>query len=377
VIVVSTARRSTAASDAAFMGRALKLARRGSGETNPNPLVGCVIVRGGAIVGEGFHARAGGDHAERVALRRAGARARGATMYVTLEPCSHHGRTPPCAPQVAAAGIRRVVAATSDPNPRVRGRGFAHLRRAGVRVAEGALAEEARELNRRFFRASGLRRPFVALKVAMTLDGAIATARGESKWITSPAQRRDARALRRLHDAVLVGIETVRLDDPMLLPSPRVRRSFARIVLDTRLRIPTSSRLVRSASRPVIVVCGPGNERRARHLRQRGLTIVPVRTRHGRVDVGAALRELRRLGIWSLMVEGGGEVLGSFLADRLFDEVVIYRAPLLLGGRRSRRAFAGPDPPWLRAAARLRPAPPTASRRPAGVEVWYPATSRA
>src|SRR6185503_8066045 len=211
------------------MARALDLAARGEGETNPNPMVGCVVVRGGRVVGEGYHRRAGGPHAEVHALRQAGARARGATLYVNLEPCSLQGRTPPCAPDVAAAGIRRVVAAMRDPNPRVDGRGLALLRSRGVAVTVGILETRARALNERFVAAvRRTDRPFVLLKAALTLDGRIATAGGESKWITSPAQRRAARRLRRLHDAVAVGIETVLRDDPLLLPSPRVRRPFHR-----------------------------------------------------------------------------------------------------------------------------------------------------
>lgn len=224
--------------DERFMRRALELAARGEGETEPNPMVGCVIVRAGRVVGQGWHRRAGGPHAEVVALARAGKRARGATMYVSLEPCSHHGRTPPCAPQVVAAGIARVVAATEDPNPRVRGRGLARLRAAGLRVETGMLSARALRLNERFVVAATRQRPFVLLKAALTLDGRIATASGESRWITSQAQRREARRLRRLHGGVLVGVGTVLHDDPLLLPSPRVTRPFYRIVLDSRLRTP-------------------------------------------------------------------------------------------------------------------------------------------
>ena len=337
------------------MRRALALAKRGSGETNPNPLVGCVIVRAGLVVGEGWHRRAGGPHAEAIALERAGRRARGATLYVNLEPCAHlEKRTPPCAPAVIAAGLRRVVVAIRDPNPAVRGRGLALLRRAGVEVTSGLLAEEAARLNQRFLVAQSKQRPFVLLKAALTLDGRIATASGESKWITSPGQRREARALRRLHDAVLVGIGTVLADDPMLLPTPRTKRPFLRIVLDSRLRLPLGSRLVRTArSSPVIVVCTRGPVPRRRALEARGVTVLVAPRSAGRVSLPWTLRALWSLGLRSLMVEGGSEVLGSFLAARLVDQVALFRAPILLGGRDSRPAFGGPGVKRLRFALRL------------------------
>jgi diaminohydroxyphosphoribosylaminopyrimidine deaminase/5-amino-6-(5-phosphoribosylamino)uracil reductase len=351
------------------MRRALALARRGEGETNPNPMVGCVVVRGGRVVGEAFHARAGGPHAEVLALSRAGERARGAALYVTLEPCAHHGRTPPCAPQVVRAGVRRVVAAMRDPNPLVAGRGLRLLRRHGVRVEAGLLASEAVRLNERFVAAARLDRPFVLLKAAVTLDGRIATARGDSKWITSPAQRAAGRRLRRLHDAVLVGVETVLADDPLLLPRPRTRRAFVRIVLDSRLRLPAASRLVRTARRdPVWILCRDAEPRRRRALEAEGVTVIQIGSGPGRVPLRTAVRRLRQRGLWSVMVEGGGEVLGAFLHERLFDQLALFRAPLLLGGRGSRPAFGGPDPSRVADALRLRP-----GRVPSGspYELWY------
>jgi diaminohydroxyphosphoribosylaminopyrimidine deaminase/5-amino-6-(5-phosphoribosylamino)uracil reductase len=349
------------------MRRALELAARGLGETNPNPLVGCVIVKDGRIVGEAFHRRAGEPHAEVLALRKAGARARGATLYVNLEPCAHHGRTPPCAPALVAAGVRRVVAAMGDPNPRVDGRGFRMLGRARVPVTRGLLQDEALRLNAPFVVSMRERRPFVLLKAATTLDGRIATARGESKWITSPAQRRQARALRRQFDAVAVGIGTVLADDPRLLPEPRVNRPFHRVVFDSRLRLPPTSRLLRTARRAPVWVLTLSNDRRRRaRLERLGAQVVVVRgRRRGRVPPSAALRELYARGIGSVMVEGGSELLGSFLSARLFDRIVLFRAPLMLGGRGSRAAFGGPDPLRLADAVRLRAEPPLP-----GAEVW-------
>lgn len=336
------------------MQRALELAAAHAGETNPNPLVGCVIVRGGRVVGEGAHARAGKAHAEIVALEAAGPAARGATLYVNLEPCSHHGRTPPCADRVRKAGVARVVVALRDPNPRVDGRGLALLRRAGVRVETGMLAGEAALLNERFLVAARQRRPFVLLKAALTLDGRIATARGESKWITSARARAAARRLRRLHDGVLVGIGTALADNPLLLPSPRTRRPFHRVVLDSRLRLPPGSRLLRDAPRhPVWVMTRSRHARRRAALEAAGARVLVAPARAARVPLRWALGRLFAEGVWSLMVEGGAEALGSFLADGLFDQVVLFRAPLLLGGRHSLPAFGGPDPASLEQARRL------------------------
>ena len=352
------------------MARALALAARAAGETNPNPMVGCVVVKGGRVVGEGYHRRAGGPHAEVFALKEAGARARGATLYVTLEPCSLQGRTAPCAPAVREAGIRRVVAAMRDPNPEVDGRGLALLRRAGIRVDVGLLEAAARRLNEPFAVSMRRGRPFVLLKAAMTLDGRIATARGESKWITSGEQRRHARALRRLHDGVLVGIGTVLADDPLLLPEPAVARPFFRIVLDSDLRLPVRSRLVRSAGEsPVLAVCVTEDVRRRRGLERLGVRVLPVARGAGGVSLRGASSALWREGIRSLMVEGGAEVLGAFLRARLVDKVALYRAPLLLGGRGSRPAFGGPDPMRLSDALRLER---VADESGGLCETWYP-----
>lgn len=337
------------------MARALALASRGLGATNPNPLVGAVLVRKGKVVGEGYHAKAGGPHAEIVALERAGKTARGATLYVNLEPCAHFGRTPPCAPRLVEAGIRRVVAATRDPNPAVSGRGFRILRRGGIAIETGVLREAAQLLNRPFFEAIRTRRPFVLLKAALTLDGRIATATGESTWITSSAQRRAARRLRGFFDGVAVGIGTVLADDPLLLPSPRRSRPFYRIVFDTHFKIPESSRLVKTARQgPVVVLCASFEPRKEARLRARGVRVLAVGVRRGRVSLPTGLEALRKLGILSLMVEGGSELLGSFLDERCFQEVALFRAPLLLGGG-SLPAFGGEGARKLKNAAHLVP----------------------
>jgi len=368
------------ARDELFMARALSLAARGLGETNPNPAVGCLVVRGGRVVGEGFHARAGGPHAEVAALRQAGPLARGATLYVTLEPCAHHGRTPPCAPLVRDAGVARVVAAVRDPFPLVRGRGLALLREAGVEVAVGTLAGAAERLAAPFLAAARLGRPYVLLKAATTLDGRIATASGRSKWITGPAERAQGRWLRRLYDAVAVGVGTALADDPLLLPAPRTRRSFTRVVLDSRLRLPPTSRLARTASAraPVVVVTTAVAARspRAGRLAAGGVDVLTAGVdAEGRLRLEEVLVALQGRGITSVMVEGGSEVLGGFLRARLVDEIALFRAPIVLGGRGSRPAFGGDDPDDLAEGLRVEPlaaAPfpwPWAPR----FELWRPA----
>jgi len=370
--------------DEFWMARALDLAERGRGETNPNPMVGCVVVKDDHVVGEAWHRHAGAAHAEVLALEQAGAKARGATLYVNLEPCAHQGRTPPCAPRVAAAGVRRVVAAVRDPNPAVDGRGLALIRRAGAAVTTGVMQSDALLLNEPFLMAARRQRPFVLLKAALTLDGRIATRSGDSRWITSPLQRREARRMRRNHDAVAVGIGTVLADDPRLLPHPAVHRPFHRVVFDAHLRLPPDSRLVRSARRsPVWAIClARADARRHSRLEARGVTVVTAPGRAGEVSLPGALREMRKRGIWSVMLEGGSELLGSFLAARLFDQVALFRAPLLLGGRASRPAFGGPDPARVSGALRMTRRSPLLGRergvdtsRPlddALYELWYP-----
>jgi diaminohydroxyphosphoribosylaminopyrimidine deaminase/5-amino-6-(5-phosphoribosylamino)uracil reductase len=346
------------AADEHFMKRALALAERGIGETNPNPAVGCVLVRNGRVVGEGFHARAGEPHAEARALSAAGIKAKGSTAYVTLEPCAPNPskRTPPCAPRLVAAGVRRVVYGARDFNPQVRGSGLRLLRAAGIRVQEGPCAAEAARLVSHFNAAMRAGRPFVVLKAGMTLDGCIATASGESKWITSRAQRDASRKLRRLVDGVVVGFETARQDDPVLLPEPRTRRPFLRVILDSHLRLPLKSRLARSARRNPVVVIGaePLAEHKRSALQARGVTVIGVNGRTGRVSLSEALSALFARGVRSLLVEGGSEVLGSFVRERLFDEMVIFRAPLILGGRGSRRVVGGPNPLNLAEAVPMR-----------------------
>jgi diaminohydroxyphosphoribosylaminopyrimidine deaminase/5-amino-6-(5-phosphoribosylamino)uracil reductase len=320
--------------DARWMRRAVALAERALGRTSPNPAVGAVLVRGGRVVGEGWTRPVGGPHAEVVALRRAGTRARGATLYVTLEPCSHHGRTPPCAAAVIAAGVARVVVAVGDPNPRVRGRGFRALARAGVDVTTGVLAAEAGTVSTWFRHCIVRRRPFVLLKLAASLDGRIATSTGQSRWISGPAARRWVHELRNRMDAVMVGSGTVLADDPALTCRIRGGRDPLRVVVDGGLRTPTRSRLVRqpSAARTIVATTPRAPAGRKRALERAGADVIVVPGRGARVDLAALLGLLAERGVVSVLVEGGGDLAAALLRARLVDRVAVVTAPMFLGG---------------------------------------------
>jgi diaminohydroxyphosphoribosylaminopyrimidine deaminase/5-amino-6-(5-phosphoribosylamino)uracil reductase len=331
--------------DDRFMARALELAARARGLTSPNPLVGAVIVRDGVAVGEGFHRAAGEPHAEVDALGAAGADARGATMYVTLEPCAHHGRTPPCAPALGAAGIRRVVVATDDPNPLVAGRGYDVLMAAGIEVVRGVLERHAVVMNRMFLTAMRERRPHVTLKAAASLDGKIADAQGASKWITGDAARAHAHQLRSEVDAIVVGIGTVLADDPALTVRLEGRwpREPLRVVLDSSARTPTSARLIQGAtsSRALIAVGADAPEARVRALEATGAQLVRCPDPNGRVSVAALLTELFARDVRGLLVEGGAEVAASFVDAGLVDRVAMFLAPLIVGGREAPSLVGG------------------------------------
>ncbi len=319
--------------DLRHMQHALGLARRGLGRVAPNPAVGCVIVSpDDRVLGRGRTADGGRPHAETVALTQAGAAARGATAYVTLEPCAHHGETPPCAEALIRSGVHRVVAAVEDPDSRVGGRGLAMLREAGIEVTSGVLAAEAERLNAGFFLRVRETRPLVTLKIAQSLDGKTATSSGESKWITGAEARRFGHLLRARHDAILVGIETVLADDPEL--TCRVagleRCSPIRVVLDTRLRLGEWSKLARSANEVPTLVYSTGNSAPA--LSACGVEIVAVaRDARGRPDIGAVLTDLARRGVTRLLVEGGAGVHATLLDRGYADRLEVFRSPVLLG----------------------------------------------
>ena len=335
-----------AGEDARWMARALELAARGRGLTSPNPMVGAVVVAAGQVVGEGFHAAAGGPHAEIVALAEAGTRARGATLYVTLEPCNHQGRTPPCAPTVAAAGVARVVAAGRDPNPRVRGGGAETLRAAGVPVTIGTLEDAARELNRAFFTAASRHRPHVTLKAAMTLDGKIAAHDRTSRWITGESARAEAHRLRSESDAVVVGIGTALADDPALdvrLERPWPREPW-RVVVDSRARLPVTARVIGagSAARALVAVTDAAPAERVAALEARGVTVLQCKSAGGRVDLGDLAARLHGLDVVAALVEGGADLAAGFLAADLVDRIAFFVAPRLLGGAAAPTPLGGP-----------------------------------
>ncbi len=316
------------------MDRALDLARRGEALAHPNPTVGAVLVKNGRVVGEGFHTYDGRRHAEIVALEKAGAAARGATFYVNLEPCCHTGRTGPCTEAILAAGVKRVVAAMRDPNPRVAGRGFAQLRRGGVGVSLGVREAEARDLNEAFARWIRTGLPLVVMKTASTLDGRIASRQGSATWITSKESREAVQRLRHAADAVLTGIGTILADDPRLTDRtgrPRAR-PLLRVVLDSRLRLPLRSNLVRSANHDVLVLTAQSLETsRLRSLARKGVEVVRVQARGGHVDLHEVVRELGRREILSVLLEGGAELNGGALAAGIVDKMILFVAPKIFG----------------------------------------------
>lgn len=325
--------------DEEYMTRALGLARATVGLASPNPQVGCVVVRDGVVVGEGSHVYEGRDHAEIVALRRAGPMARGAAAYVTLEPCSHHGRTGPCADALIAAGVRWVVASTIDPNPMVGGEGFAKLRAGEVEVAVGVMEREARALNDGFARWIRTGRPLVTLKAALSADGMLAPPPSERAgrqvfWLTGVEAQAEVQRMRHGADAVLTGIDTVLADDPLLTDRTGLvrRRPLLRVVLDSRLRMPLDSQLVRTAREDVLVFCGTDSEgERVAALAAAGVEVVRVASSAGRLDLGAVLEELGTRKILSVLLECGSELNGAFLREGLVDRAVLFYAQTKLG----------------------------------------------
>lgn len=318
------------ADDHAHMARALQLAERGLFTTTPNPRVGCVLVQAGSVVGEGWHERAGEPHAEANALRAAGAAARGATAYVTLEPCAHQGRTPPCADALVAAGVARVVAAMEDPNPLVRGAGLDRLRAAGIDCRVGLLAPEALALNEGFVARMTRGTPFVRMKVAASLDGRTALRNGVSQWITGPAARQDGHRYRARSCAVMVGIGTLRDDDPRLtVRDVPTSRQPLRIVVDSKLRVPLTARVFEGGD--VMVFTATADTPKIDALRDRGAQVVVTGNAEGKVDLAQMMRELGRRGLNEILVESGNRLHGALLRAGLVDELLLYFAPHLLG----------------------------------------------
>ena len=316
------------------MSRALELARRGIALTHPNPMVGAVLVRDGEVVGEGFHTYESRHHAEIVALEKAGDRARGATLYINLEPCCHAGRTGPCTKALIAGGVRRVVAALKDPNPAVSGCGFDELRQAGVQVEVGLVEEEAKRLNEAFAKWIRTGRPFVTLKTALTLDGQISSGDSSVTWITSPESREQVQQIRHSADALLTGIGTVLADDPRMTDRTGLarRRPLLRVVIDSRLRISLKSNLVKSAANDLLIFTTKGaSVRKARTLRKLGAEVVHVRWRKGHADLDQVLAELGRLEMLNVLLEAGTELNGAALQDGFVDKMILFYAPRMLG----------------------------------------------
>ena len=329
--------------DDPWMRRALELAERGRGHVEPNPLVGAVLVRDGQIVGEGWHQKFGAAHAEINALDAAGAAARGATLVITLEPCCHQGKTPPCTDALIRAGVTRVVAALEDPFPQVAGQGAAQLRAAGIAVELGVCEAEARRQNAPYLKLVTTGRPYVHVKWAMTLDGKTATSTGDSKWISNEASRRRAHVLRGRMDGILIGIGTALADDPLLTARPAGPRLAARVVLDSKARLPLTSQLVRTAraAPTLIVVASSAPAERVGALRQAGCEILTPSEHDGTPRPHALLDELGRRRWTNLLIEGGSDVLGRFLDAKVIDEVHAFIAPRLLGGAQGKTPIAG------------------------------------
>ncbi len=318
--------------DTKYMKRALTLARKGIGKTSPNPAVGCVIVKDGKIIGEGWHKQAGGPHAEVIALEKAGAAARGADVYVTLEPCSHTGKTPPCCDALIRAGVKRVVAGMMDPNPQVNGDGLDRLRQAGIDTACGVLEDECRSLNRAFIKHITTGMPFVTFKCAMTLDGNIATATGESRWISCEESRRYVHKMRASRNAIMVGVETIIADNPQLTVRHVKGRNPVRVIVDTHLRTPESVNVIEGkyANITVIATTEENPEVHLRYTRQ-GATILVCEELDGHVSISDLLQKLGRMGIQSILLEGGSRLAGNMLKHELIDEFVLFVAPKILG----------------------------------------------
>ena len=318
--------------DEQYMKRTLQLARRGMGKVSPNPLVGAVIVRAGRIIAEGWHREFGADHAEIDAINKASGGVRGATMYVTLEPCCHWGKTPPCVDTLIEQGIKQVVIGTLDPHPLVDGKGAQILRDHGIEVVKGVLEQEARELNEVYLHHTQTGLPFVTVKYAQSLDGRIATSQGNARWISSEASRKLAHRLRAQHDAIMVGIGTVLADDPLLTVRLVKGRNPLRICLDSRLRIPAHSKLLQDEGGTLIVTTEANAKEKIETLQKKGKEVlVAQRDRDGRVELVSVMKKLAERDISSLLVEGGKEIITSLLKEGLVNRMVVITAPLILG----------------------------------------------
>ncbi len=324
-----------------FMRRALNLALKGKGQVSPNPCVGCVIVKNGKVVGEGYHQKFGGPHAEVFALNQAGSKAKGATLYINLEPCSHWGKTPPCVPQLLKAGIKKVFVAMEDPNPKVSGRGIQILRKGGLQIHLGLEKRIAEELNQSFITWMTQKRPYIVLKMAMSLDGKIASASGDSKWISSPLSRRLVHELRAGSDAVLIGANTAIKDNPSLTAHGAGRNPI-RVILDPHLRTPESLRIYKDKKAPTLVITSLNSSlKKARFLQRKGIQILRLGLKYGKFELRDVVRNISKVNVSQLFIEGGGETAWSFICHRLVDEILVFVAPIIIGGKDSKTPVEG------------------------------------
>ena len=338
------------------MQRALELANKAKGKTSPNPMVGAVIVKGYRIISEGYHQKAGSPHAEIVALRKAGNKAKDATMFVTLEPCCHTDkRTPPCTKAIIASGIKKVIVATNDPNPKVSGKGIRELRKAGIETEVSILRSEAKHLNESYNKFIIKKEPFVILKIAQSLDGKIATAKGESKWITGKTARGKVHQLRNDLDAVLVGIGTVMKDDPSLDCRLRGGRNPYRIIVDSRLRIPLKSKVLGySDNKTIIATTNKASKRKIAQINTLGAKVLVIKSKSGMVNLKTLMKELGKLDITSVMIEGGSSIASSAIASGIVDRVMFFVAPKIIGGTDSISSIGGKSPSLLGNAIKLK-----------------------
>lgn len=331
--------------DDRYMWMALDLARQGRGRTSPNPMVGAVIVQDSEVVGTGYHQAAGSPHAEIIALQKAKGKAKGATLYLNLEPCNHHGRTGPCTEAIIKAGISRVVAALEDPNPLVSGQGFTRLEEAGIKVKRGVLEDKARQLNEAFIKYISVGLPFVGVKVAMSLDGKIGTITGDSQWITGEKARQFVHRLRDHTDVIMVGIGTVIKDNPRL--TTRIEdgpgKDPVRVIVDSTARLPIDARVIESGSsaRTILAVTEQAPPEKCKALKEKGVEVIAVRSRQGFVDLVELMKELAKRELTTVLVEGGSTLNYSLLSQGLIDKLFIFIAPLIIGGRQSPTAFGG------------------------------------
>lgn len=340
--------------DEEFMKLALRMAQSTKGQTNPNPVVGAVVVKHGQIIGMGAHLKAGTPHAEVHAIRMAGSEAKGADLYVTLEPCSHFGRTPPCTELIYKSGIKRVVVAVLDPNPLVAGQGIAMLRNAGLEVEVGIGKEEAYAMNEPFFHFIQTNTPYVTIKAAASLDGKTAAKTGDSKWITSPESRLDVHQIRHAHDAILTGVNTIIHDNPHLTTRlPRGGKNPIRIILDTQLRTPVESNVIQDGAAKTIIFTGKNiDEKKSEEIKEYGVEVYPFSTQT--LLISDVLKELGNRNIMSVLVEGGSEIHASFIENDAFQQIVLYVAPIIIGGKAAVPFIGGTGTEFIQHAKKLR-----------------------